>query len=152
MFAVFPQTSTSKNPLIYFRYMSINELSRKIKGVAKALDSRDHFAMILILLVGMSCFFCGMLYERERVRKDIIITSSVTEPISADEYPVVEKAQTVASSTIKGSYVGSKSSHKFHLPWCSGAQRMSEVNKVWFTSKEEALAAGYSPAANCPGI
>lgn len=49
-------------------------------------------------------------------------------------------------------YVASKSSDKYHLPWCAGAQRIKEENKIWFASKEEAEKAGYKPAGNCEGI
>jgi hypothetical protein len=60
-----------------------------------------------------------------------------------------ETTQAVAS---EGSYVASKSGEKYHLPWCSGAQHIKEENKVWFKTKAEAEAAGYTPAANCKGI
>lgn len=49
-------------------------------------------------------------------------------------------------------YVGSRSGKKYHLPWCGGAKRIKEENKIWFNSKAEAKAAGYEPAANCPGL
>ncbi len=29
---------------------------------------------------------------------------------------------------------------------------MSPENKIWFTTKEEAEAAGFTPAANCKGL
>jgi methylphosphotriester-DNA--protein-cysteine methyltransferase len=48
--------------------------------------------------------------------------------------------------------VASKSGKAYHLPWCSGAQRIKEANKIYFASKAEAEQAGYTPAANCPGI
>ena len=51
-----------------------------------------------------------------------------------------------------GLYVGSINGKIYHLPWCSGAIRIREENKVWFVSKEEATQKGYSPAANCKGI
>ena len=51
-----------------------------------------------------------------------------------------------------GQYVASKSGSKYHLPWCPGAKQMKEENKIFFNSKEEAEAAGYTPAANCKGI
>lgn len=49
-------------------------------------------------------------------------------------------------------YVGSKSGSVYHFPWCSGAQRIKEENKIWFSSKEEAQLAGYRPATNCKGL
>jgi hypothetical protein len=51
-----------------------------------------------------------------------------------------------------GLLVASKTGSKYHLPWCSGAQSIKEVNKVWFSSKEEAERAGYAPATNCKGL
>lgn len=51
-----------------------------------------------------------------------------------------------------GLVVGSVNSDKYHFPWCSGAQRMLEENKIYFSSIEEAREAGYTPAANCKGL
>lgn len=49
-------------------------------------------------------------------------------------------------------YVGSKSGSVYYLPSCKGADAIKQENKVWFVSAQEAEAAGYRPAANCPGI
>jgi hypothetical protein len=49
-------------------------------------------------------------------------------------------------------YVGSKSGTKYHLLTCAGAKRIKEENKVFFATAVEAEAAGYTPAANCPGL
>ncbi|MEK9166305.1 MAG: Ada metal-binding domain-containing protein [Patescibacteria group bacterium] len=49
-------------------------------------------------------------------------------------------------------YVASKNSSVYHFPWCSGAQRIKETNKIYFSSREEAEKAGYRPAANCEGL
>lgn len=51
-----------------------------------------------------------------------------------------------------GLLVGSKNSTKYHYPWCSGAQRIKDSNKVWFSSEKEARDRGYTPAGNCPGL
>jgi len=56
------------------------------------------------------------------------------------------------SLTPSGTLVASKNGTVYHFPWCSGAQRINEENKIWFTSQEEAQAAGYRPAANCKGL
>ena len=37
----------------------------------------------------------------------------------------------------------------YHHPWCSGAQRIKETNKLWFATESEAIAASYTLAANC---
>jgi len=56
----------------------------------------------------------------------------------------------VASTS--GNFVASKNGTKYYLPSCSGVDRISETNKVWFTSASAAVAAGYTPAANCKGL
>lgn len=52
----------------------------------------------------------------------------------------------------KASFVASVNGTKYHLSWCSGAQRIKEQNKITFSSRKEAEDAGYTPAANCPEI
>lgn len=49
-------------------------------------------------------------------------------------------------------YLGSKNGTVYHLPSCSGAKRIAEENKIWFSSKEEAEGLGYRPAKNCDGL
>ncbi|MEK7586510.1 MAG: hypothetical protein AAB453_01420 [Patescibacteria group bacterium] len=51
-----------------------------------------------------------------------------------------------------GSVVASKNGTKYHLPTCPGAKQIKESNKISFTSPEQATLAGYTPAANCPGL
>ena len=46
-------------------------------------------------------------------------------------------------------YIGNKNSGWFHDPICDGAQKMSEKNKVFFSSREDALAVGYQPCPEC---
>ena len=60
--------------------------------------------------------------------------------------PIVAPAATI------GAYVGSRTSDKYHLPWCAGAKRIKPENQIWFATKAEAERAGYTPAGNCPGI
>jgi hypothetical protein len=49
-------------------------------------------------------------------------------------------------------YMASKNGTKYYLPTCGTAKRIKEENRVWFATKDEAEAAGYSAAANCPGL
>ena len=48
--------------------------------------------------------------------------------------------------------VASKTGTKYYLPSCTGAERISEANKVWFATAELARAEGYEPATNCAGL
>lgn len=46
-------------------------------------------------------------------------------------------------------YIGNSNSMKFHNPDCSGVSRMSEHNKVYFATRDEAVDAGYEPCGLC---
>lgn len=48
---------------------------------------------------------------------------------------------------VADTYIGNKSSKKFHLPSCSYLP--DQNNQVTFDSREDALAAGYSPCGHC---
>ena len=56
------------------------------------------------------------------------------------------------SASAKGKYVASKSGSYYHFPWCAGALRIKDANKVWFQTKTEAESRGLKPASNCPGL
>lgn len=53
------------------------------------------------------------------------------------------------SSSDSGSYVGNANSGKFHVPSCGSVGKMSEKNKVFFSSRSEAINQGYVPCKRC---
>ena len=52
-------------------------------------------------------------------------------------------------NTAEGGYIGNRSSRVFHLPSCSGVATMSEKNKVPLSSRDDAIAQGYTPCSKC---
>lgn len=132
--------------------MSIKEISGKIKP--RFLDEQ-FFAAVLIVVVGVASFGLGRMSVQIDPPNGEDMTAFAGGENTAegsDILPSGSKAELVKAATPSVTYVASKNSDKYHLPWCSGAKRISEGNKVYFASKEEAEAAGYSPAANCKGI
>lgn len=127
---------------------SIKEVAEKIKGVAKSLERQDIFVSALIVLVAGASFGLGALSTKNS-GEDIEIkqTVSVFDSLKNSENTVNSK-----QNLTEGKFVGSKNSDKYHYPWCSGAQRIKEENKIWFAGKEEAEAQGYAPAGNCKGL
>jgi hypothetical protein len=94
----------------------------------------------IVALVGLSAFGLGRLSVSPGDAPRLVITA-----------PAVE-TQAAAVVRADGRVVASKSGSKYYLPTCSGATRIKAENKVWFSSVDEAKAAGYEAAANCPGI
>ena len=56
---------------------------------------------------------------------------------------------TTYNSGTSDSYVGNSNSHKFHAPGCGDVNKMKPSNKVYFTSRDQAINAGYSPCGHC---
>lgn len=53
------------------------------------------------------------------------------------------------SSDSSASYVGNANTGKFHESYCSSVSKMSEKNKVFFSSRDEATNQGYIPCKIC---
>ena len=46
-------------------------------------------------------------------------------------------------------YIGNVNSRKFHHSWCSSARDTYENNRVYFSSREEAINSRYEPCKRC---
>lgn len=54
-----------------------------------------------------------------------------------------------STSQLEATYVGNKNSKIFHLADCSSAEKMSEENKVYFNSRDDAVKEDYTPCKSC---
>jgi hypothetical protein len=140
--------------------MSIQEIFSNFKRLGQGSDTG---ILLLIVFVGVASFWLGRLSIEPEVGKGAPHIQ-MTDGIQARELPATVGAaplvasgttsigtETMRSVTERG-YVASKNGTKYHLPWCSGAQRIKDENKVWFKTKEDAEKAGFMPASNCKGI
>lgn len=58
-------------------------------------------------------------------------------------------SSTTYHSGTSDSYVGNSNTGKFHAPGCDSVDKMSPSNKVYFSSRDEAINRGYSPCQRC---
>jgi hypothetical protein len=115
------------------------------------LYENELYVGCLLVLTAFFAFGLGRIskiYELREPVKVIEQQAAVTEAVSTTA-PAVSKA---AEQNVGGEVLASKNGKKYYLPWCAGAKRISEANKVWFKSKADAERAGYTPAANCKGL
>lgn len=126
-------------------------MSKKLKSL---LVDDTFFTAILVLLVAVVSFGLG--------RQSVLVGDGVDQSGPADpagvlfsdapkRTAVIEKPVS-SSNAAQAMVVGSRSGTKYHLPNCPGAAKIKDENKVVFESVELAKAAGYTPAANCPGL
>ncbi len=117
---------------------SIKEIVGKIKRFYTDMQIEILF-VIIIILVGFSAFGLGRISVFNERKENIKLLYNNNLDLKPDV-------------NIYGSVVASKSGKKYHYPWCSGANRIKESNKIWFKSIQEAKKAGYMPAGNCKGL
>ena len=145
------------------------KIGQKYREYAKY--ARFVYVGAIIILVGAGAFFSGRLAMIFETRLPVDYVDSASAEVSSasassasQQTPNKPLNQAVnasnsanikpnsTASTTPGSYVASKTGKAYYFPWCAMAQRIKEVNKVWFATKAAAEAAGYKPAANCHGL
>lgn len=112
-------------------------------------DYRDDAVLALgVALVAFTAFGFGRATAPRPPKTSLTVEEL---PLAATISDTVDVEKTTATQTV-GKYVASKNGTRYYLPTCSGANRIKEENKIWFTSIEEAQSEGYEPAVNCPGL
>ncbi len=108
----------------------------------------DLYIALIIFLVGISGFGLGrlsmLMNQKEPLR--------IEKPQNTDPIQSSQTNSAIITATQKGKYIASKSGKTYYFPWCSGAQKIKEENKIWFQTKEEALSRGLKAAGNCDGL
>jgi hypothetical protein len=138
--------------------MSIIEKLKEIKGgVKNGLDfenptQKNAFLAVFVILVACASFGLGRLSGLETVKKEVSIEFPKGQEAAVGAAFATTSAQIHAPQKTSGKYVASKNGTKYYLTTCASAKRISDKNKVWFDTKQEAETAGYTPAANCKGM
>jgi len=125
--------------------MSITDFFNKIKG-KNLLDKLTIFYIIIIILVAMGSFGLGVIYDsnKQNYKEDNNYSASGW---TATGGPTAEELEN--SKNKKKFYVASKNSKIYYNVNCSGAKRIKEENKIWFSSREEAEKSGLTLATSC---
>ncbi len=129
--------------------MSIADIRERCNVALAKLPAvpKDVLLVGILLLSASASFGLGYLAGRDATGQG--------SPISLVITPAADTTQAAGdppASPGVGQYVASKNGTKYYLTSCAGAKRISEANKVWFTSVAAATTAGYTPAANCKGL
>lgn len=149
--------------------MSIKEWGGKIKSLLSLVKDRlvgegaasRYYTAAIVILVGLSSFGLGRLSIQGEWKEPIIIeenkgtTENSPAPVAGagtESQPAAAVKSISGPPTQGGKIVASKNGTKYYFPWCSGASRIAEANKIWFNSEVQARARGLQPAANCKGL
>ncbi len=112
------------------------------------------FTGTLLCVIAVTAFFLGRYSVPEGTAKTpaLALEAVAQLPIATTTAVASTTPQPAPLTAETAKYVGSKSGTKYHLMTCAGAKRIKDENKVFFATAADAEAAGYSPAANCPGL
>lgn len=129
------------------------------------VNQKDLFLASIIILISIISFGLGRLSVIWPEKRPITITTNNPtgpSPRALGQQPTTHNNDEIQknlnsspnnsnppANNAKGKYVASKNSTFYHFPWCPGALKIKEENKIWFQTKEEAENRGYKPAGNC---
>lgn len=125
-----------------------------LEKLKRLLADDTIFTSTLLCVIAVLAFFLGRfsmlspLAAVPAVQQLATVPPPLVATTPATNSPVVPVALTAATAK----YVGSKSGTKYHLTTCASGQRIKPENQIFFSTAAEAEAAGYAPAANCPGL
>ncbi len=135
----------------------------KIKSFISSEAGKDIMVVLIVILTGLGSFGLGRLSKENastgvKIEYPKELTSLAGNAISATT-PVVKAAPTqkvVPASTntstttlaIKN-YFASSRGHKYYPAGCSAGKSLSMDNRIYFSTREEAEAAGYTLSNSC---
>ncbi len=112
-------------------------------------DLLDGSILVFALLFG----YLGGYFQGRGVLSTPPVIISTALPSSSQNSATLIKAVNPASPKAGDlTIVASKAGKKYHYASCPGGKAISAKNKITFAGVAAARSAGYTPAANCPGL
>ena len=109
-------------------------------------NQQDIVLAIAVFLITLISFNVGRIYGTANLKNSIIV-NKINKPLDAAS----DQKKGATSQPLDLRVVASKNSTSklYHFLWCSGAQKIKESNKIYFSSDQEAQSRGYALAGNC---
>lgn len=122
------------------------------------MNDQIFYGLLLIIIAILSFILGRFSVEDEKMTEKPLIKMiepiTLTSSSSTTNTKIVNQPniQTSTNTDTDNQFVASKNGKRYYLKSCSGAKRIKPENIVSFESRESAEAAGYTKAANCPGL
>lgn len=126
----------------------------KIKQFIESDKGKDILTVIIVILVGLGSFELGRL-SKENGSSGIKIeypSQNENQPANAisatESSSLLQNTEIEKNSNGKTFFASSKGS-KYYSISCSAGKTIKQENRVYFTTREEAQAAGYTLSSGC---
>ena len=126
----------------------------KIKQFIESEKGKDIMIVMIVILVGLGSFELGKL-SKESSSSGIKIeyTGSNGEQITSQSANAISASTNAGNlnfeSTSGKNYFASSRGSKYYSVGCSAGKTIKQENRVYFTTGEEAEAAGYELSSSC---
>lgn len=141
---------------------SIHDWQEKIKLLFK-INIEFIATLVIIIFVGISSFFLGKISQNKLDNDNIYIVKSGIGDRAIDQkanaiIPIKDYIKTDSLNTQElkdpktpqnAVYVASSRGKLYYRIGCGGSVKLSQTNKIFFSTKEQAETKGYKPAKNC---
>lgn len=128
------------------------QLADRKVGLEFDVSERDQYGRLLAYV-----YIDGRMFNKTLLEMGYAAVSTWPPNVKyVDDFTAIQQAARGAGAGFwadyaepAGAYLGSVNSDKFHAPDCRQAETIKEANRIWFDSREEAAAAGYTPCSVC---
>lgn len=122
------------------------------QNIIAELETKNFFNITHVQIVIIDCHTDEVIFNITEPFDMLSNYKEVNDDVSrnnfnSSDYNINNTDSTKSNNRI--TYVASTNSDKFHEPSCSQAKRIKEGNKITFSSREDAINAGYSPCSIC---
>lgn len=122
------------------------------KTLSQAFDAA--FVPAVVVLVALGSFGLGRLSALDVDKKKVVIhpadnLTAIAPPTPASSAFLAPRAPSAPDADTPHNFVASKNGAKYYPAGCSGANRISDANRVWFATAAAAEAVGYALASGC---
>lgn len=151
-----PTPEPTKEPENTITYAIANK-GVNIRKEANSDSKRMGFANQGDKLIITQAFYTDKWHQIDYNGQTCYVSANFCDIADASDYDSVLSLESAATPTQKPTeepeytvtYIGNRSTKKFHEEYCSSVDKMKESNKVNFTTREAAVKKGYTPCQRC---
>ena len=111
--------------------------------------------VVIIIVIAIVGVFASGILTKAPAQSDAQVVAPQQTPVANNTTSVsnnttaTSDSNSASSSSESSTYVASAKTDKFHRPDCEWAQKISGSNKITYSSRDQAIAAGKTPCSVC---
>lgn len=125
----------------------VHKIKLTFKNVLLFMANRDTLLVAILFGVAISAFLLGLSANTQKSTGPKIVFTKVDIPTIDSNSD--SRVLTDQGNIDKTDIFASRNGTKYYYTWCSSAGRVKPHNRVYYDTKEQAIASGKSLASSC---